>query len=281
MVVNLPTLKAPIPGKPLRIYLATTPVAVGALLAQEDANDQEQPIFYISRQLTDVETRYPVIEQLCLALVYASQRLRRYFLSYKLYLMIKNNPIRYLLTRPVLTGRLSRWLLQLSESDITCVTLRAINGQAVIDMMTTFSGERGTPLVEEIPGGLVEESSAFIEKGDFWTLYFDGSSTSTAGGAGIMLTNPSGCTNTLSLRLDFPCTNNIAEYEGFLAGVMTARTMGAKKLKIMGDSSLVLNQVRGNFSVKEPALAPYRSLAQKLMAEFHEVQIEHIPGLKN
>lgn len=67
----------------------------------------------------------------------------------------------------------------------------------------------------------------------------------------------------------------------FLAGIMIAQTMGVKRLRILADSSLVLNQVKGNFSVKELALAPYRTLAQKLIAKFHEIYIEHIPGSTN
>ncbi|CAL2248224.1 unnamed protein product [Prunus armeniaca] len=111
IITKLPTLRALIPGLPLKLYLAATNTAVGALLTQNDHGGEENPIYYVSRQLRGVETRYPKTELLCLALVYAAQRLRHYFLSHKLRLVVKSAPVRYLLTRPVLSGRLARWLL--------------------------------------------------------------------------------------------------------------------------------------------------------------------------
>ncbi|CAL8163311.1 unnamed protein product [Prunus armeniaca] len=121
-------MRAPIPGLPLKLYLAATNTAVGALLAQDDHGGEENPIYYVSRQLRGAETRYPKTELLCLALVYAAQRLRHYFLAHKLQLIVKYDPVRYLLTRPVLSGRLACWLLQLSEFYITCTTPKAIKG---------------------------------------------------------------------------------------------------------------------------------------------------------
>ncbi|KAI5324077.1 hypothetical protein L3X38_033150 [Prunus dulcis] len=97
-------MRAPIPGLPLKLYLAVTNAVVGALLAQDDYGGEESPIYY---------------------------------------LIVKSNPVRYWLTRPALSGRLARWLLQLSEFDIMCTTPKAIKGQSVIDMLALF------PEVEE------------------------------------------------------------------------------------------------------------------------------------
>ena len=132
-------MKAPTPGFQLKIYLAYTSTAIGALLAQYDAAGMEHPVYYISRQLNGAETRYPRAELSCLALAYASQRLRHYFLAHKLHLMVKTDPISYLLSKPVLSERLAKWSLQLSKFDITCVIPSGIKGQAVIDMLTSFS----------------------------------------------------------------------------------------------------------------------------------------------
>ena len=83
MMMNLPTVQAPIHKRPLLLYLATNSYAIGVLIAQEDGGGVEQPIYYISRASKDVETRYPRAERACLAIVYASQRLRHYFVAYK------------------------------------------------------------------------------------------------------------------------------------------------------------------------------------------------------
>ncbi|XP_062021384.1 uncharacterized protein LOC133737941 [Rosa rugosa] len=116
-----------------------------------------------------------------------------------------------------------------------------------------------------------------------WTLFFDGSATSNGGGggAGVVLTDPAGNTKALSFKLNFPCTNNTAEYEAFIIGMSTAVEMGVKNINIIGDSNLVINQMRGDFAVKEAALAPYRTIAEELMGTFDQATLKHIPGSTN
>ncbi|CAL8112472.1 unnamed protein product [Prunus armeniaca] len=114
---------------------------------------------------------------LCLAIVYAVQRLQHYFLAHKLQLIVKSNPVRYLITRPVLSGRLAHRLLQLSEFDITCTTPKAIKGQAVIDMLALFLEVEDSTFSEEVLGELPKIVAIATEE-EPWTLYFDGSSTS-------------------------------------------------------------------------------------------------------
>ena len=60
----------------------------------------------------------------------------------------------------------------------------------------------------------------------------------------------------LSFKLEFPCSNNTAEYEAYLTGLATALEMGVKHLKVMGDLNLVVYQAKGIFSLKEPSLTP-------------------------
>ena len=65
----------------------------------------------------------------------------------------------------------------------------------------------------------------------------------------------------LSFKLEFPCSNNMAEYEAYVTGLATALEMGVKHIKVMGDSNLVVCQAKGIFSLKKPSLAPYRAMA--------------------
>ena len=81
MMMNLPTVQAPVHKNPLLLYLAVNSYAIGALIAQEDGGGVEQLMYYISHALKDAETRYPRAERACLAIVYASQRLRHYLLA--------------------------------------------------------------------------------------------------------------------------------------------------------------------------------------------------------
>ena len=97
IMMNLPTMQAPIHKKPLLFYLATNSYAIGSLIAQEDGGGVEQPVYYINRALKDAETRYPRAKRACLAIVYASQRLRHYFLAYEVWLMTKSHAIKAML----------------------------------------------------------------------------------------------------------------------------------------------------------------------------------------
>ena len=94
-----------------------------------------------------------------------------------------------------------------------------------------------------------------------WTLKFDVSSTSISSGAGIVLIREDGKTIAKSFKLDFSCSNNALEYEAYITGLAIAHEMGIKHLKVIGDSNLIICQAKGEFSLKEPSLAPYRALA--------------------
>ena len=69
-MTRLSIVCAPIPGKPLKLYLATNDEAIGALIAQDDQEGIEQPVYYISKKLNDDKTRYLWAEWACLALLY-------------------------------------------------------------------------------------------------------------------------------------------------------------------------------------------------------------------
>uniref|UniRef100_A0A2N9G1I9 RNA-directed DNA polymerase n=1 Tax=Fagus sylvatica TaxID=28930 RepID=A0A2N9G1I9_FAGSY len=280
IMTKLPTVCAPISGKPLRLYLASNSQAIGALIAQENDNGVEQPIYYVSHTLKDAESRYSGAEQSCLALIYASQRLRHYFLAHKVQLMTKSHPIRSLLHRSVLSGRLAQWLLQLSQYEIIAETPTAIKSQAIADLLAQFPGEDNSFITDEVPGEINEVFLAGLAD-SVWTLRFDGSSTATSAGAGIVLYKDDGEAVTKSFKFDFPCSNNAAEYEAYLAGLAIAYEMGIKHLRVIGDSNLVVCQARGEFSLKEPSLAPYRALAQKFEARFSTFEIKHAQRNEN
>ena len=79
----------------------------------------------------------------------------------------------------------------------------------------------------------------------------------------------------LSFKLEFPYSNNDTKYEAYLTGLAIALKIGIKHLKVIGDSNLVVCQAKGIFSLKEPSLAPYRTLAQKMEEKFSTFEIEH------
>ena len=82
--------------------------------------------------------RYVMIECFCLALVWATRRLRHYMTEYSVCLISRLDPLRYLFDKPTLTGRLIRWLVLLSEFDIQYVSQKSIKGTIVVDHLVSL-----------------------------------------------------------------------------------------------------------------------------------------------
>ncbi|KAL6294166.1 hypothetical protein ACE6H2_002308 [Prunus campanulata] len=72
-----------------------------------------------------------------------------------------------------------------------------------------------------------------------WKLYFDGSKTDIAFGAGIVLEEALGIRHCYSFQLDFQCINNRAEYEAPIIGLEMLVELGIQSVEILGDSMLV------------------------------------------
>ena len=72
-----------------------------------------------------------------------------------------------------------------------------------------------------------------------WVMKFDGSSTTQSGGVGVVLNHEEDKVVALSFKLEFPYSNNMAEYEAYLTKLTTALKMRVKHLRVLGDSNLV------------------------------------------
>ncbi|KAL0385982.1 UNVERIFIED_CONTAM: hypothetical protein Sradi_2992500 [Sesamum radiatum] len=124
-----PVLVAPIHGHPLILYVAAQERSVGILLAQKNDEGNENGLYYLSRMMTPNELKYSPIEKLCLALIFAIQKLKHYFQSHGIYPVSKINPLKFVMIKPVLSNRLARWYLQLQHFEITYVSQKVVKGQ--------------------------------------------------------------------------------------------------------------------------------------------------------
>ncbi|XP_028058636.1 uncharacterized protein LOC114262473 [Camellia sinensis] len=213
-------------------------------------------MYYISQKIRGAEVRYTPIERYCLALVFTAQKLRHYFLARQIQIVTRSDPIRYLISKPTIIGKVARWLLALGEFEITCVAPKAIKSQALADLFAQFPSADYEPVNEELRGDV---HAAMASEESFWTLSFDGAAVGGKGETGIVLTSKSGEKLYLSYKLDFYCSNNEAEYEALILGLIAAEKHNIKKIRIRGDSKLIVKQVSGQFVLKEPALATYRT----------------------
>ncbi|XP_028100175.1 uncharacterized protein LOC114299598 [Camellia sinensis] len=268
---------APQPKKPLLLYLISTPQSIGALLVQ-DINGVEKPVYYISHKVNGVKSRYTPIKRHCLALIFTGQKLRHYFLAHPIQVVTKSDPARYLLSKPALNGRMERWLLALAKYDNDYITPKAIKSQALANLLAQFPSGEHEPGKVPLPGE-VHISATAVET--YWDIKFDRASGAGKGGAGITLTSQEGKKFHLSYKLDFECSNNEVKYKVLILGLIAAQKKALCKPKIWDGSKLVVKQTLGDFALKEPLLAPYRTIVQKLLTQFDDVQIQCTPRTHN
>jgi ribonuclease HI len=71
-------------------------------------------------------------------------------------------------------------------------------------------------------------------------------------------------------------TNNVAEYRAVLLGIELARTLGAREVDLVGDSELVVKQVKGEYRVKDPGLRPLHAEVRQALEAFERWSISHV-----
>ena len=79
-----------------------------------------------------------------------------------------------------------------------------------------------------------------------WSIHMDGSSNQHSGGADVVILTPKGDKIECMIRLDFPTTNNEAEYEALVAGLDLAKAAGAENMIIYCDSQVITSQINGD-----------------------------------
>jgi ribonuclease HI len=72
-------------------------------------------------------------------------------------------------------------------------------------------------------------------------------------------------------------TNNVAEYRALLLGIERAAALGAGELELVGDSELVVRQVRGEYKVKDARLRELHGEVKRALAGFERWSIRHVP----
>jgi ribonuclease HI len=93
----------------------------------------------------------------------------------------------------------------------------------------------------------------------------------------VVLIDPNGEQVKYMVLLDFEATNNMAEYEALIFGLMVALSLGVRELLVKGDSQLVIRQVRGECNCNNPQLAAYLIHVRKLKKDFDTLELQHVP----
>ncbi|KAK3007992.1 hypothetical protein RJ639_013768 [Escallonia herrerae] len=136
-------LTKPVTGEDLFLYLSISEVAVSTVLIREEEGKKKH-VYYISKVLQDVETRYPRIDKVALALVISARKLRPYFQSHTV-VVLTDQPLGKVLQSPEASGRLVNWLVELGEFDIKYKPRTAIKAQALSDFVVDCTISDDTP----------------------------------------------------------------------------------------------------------------------------------------
>jgi len=111
----------------------------------------------------------------------------------------------------------------------------------------------------------------------FWYLEFDGSVNKLGAGAGVWIHNMQNYhAEGHAYRLNFRCTNNMAEYEALLLGLKLIKSLGAARISILADFDLVIQQMKGNFVINDLRLRAYRGAAIGILNTFLKTQLNKI-----
>jgi ribonuclease HI len=107
-------------------------------------------------------------------------------------------------------------------------------------------------------------------------MFFDGSLMKTGAGAGLLFISPLGKHLRYVLRLHFPVSNNVAEYEALVNGLRIAIELGVRRLDARGDSQLAIDQVMKNSHCRDPKMEAYCDEVQRLEDKFYGLELNHI-----
>ncbi|GJW88785.1 reverse transcriptase domain-containing protein [Tanacetum coccineum] len=193
---DLPLLVAPKLKEELIVYMSASYRAISAVLMTESGMVQT-PVYFISHALQGPELNYTRMEKLILSLVFATKRLQRYFQAHPI-AVITNQPIKQIMSRPDVVGKLQKWSIMLGEHNITYRLRTSVKGQILADFLVEKpdEGQPDTPMVETLQGS--------------WILFMNRSSCVDGSDAGLILTSPNGTEFTYSLRFQSTTSNNEA-----------------------------------------------------------------------
>jgi len=117
-------------------------------------------------------------------------------------------------------------------------------------------------------------------------IFFDGASRgngkkTAVAGAGFEARDGGARVDAKSAPLDLGTTNNQAEYHGLILGLRWAIDHGRRRVRMFGDSELVIRQMTGDYRVKNPGLRPLYATAKELASKIDHVTYTHIFRAEN
>jgi ribonuclease HI len=217
-------------------------------------------VYFISEVLSETKIRYPQFQKLLYAVILTRRKLQHYFESHPV-TVVSSFPWERSSSaeRPRVGLQSGRWRSWARRS-------RSLLGRpSSPKSLRTFVAEW---IDTQLPAAPIQP--------ELWTMYFDGSLMKTGAGAGLLFISPLGKHLRYVLRLHFPASNNMAEYEALVNGLRIAIELRVRRLDARGDSQLVINQVMKNSHCHDRKMEAYCDEVRRLEDKFHGLELNHI-----
>jgi ribonuclease HI len=220
----------------------------------------KRPVYFISEVLSETKIRYPQIQKLLYAVILTRRKLRHYFESHPV-TVVSSFPLGEIIQCREASGRIAKWVVEIMGETISFAPRKAIKSQVLADFVAEW-------VDTQLPATLIQP--------ELWTMYFDGSLMKTGAGAGLLFISPLGKHLRYVLRLHFPASNNVAEYEALINGLRIAIELGVRRLDARGDLQLVIDQVMKNSHYRDPKMEAYYDEVRRLEDKFYGLELNHV-----
>jgi ribonuclease HI len=265
LLTNAPILVPPAAGEALLIYVAATTQVVSAAVVVEKREEGhalliQRPVYFISEVLSETKICYPQIQKLLYAVILTRRKLRHYFESHPV-TMVSSFPLGEIIQCRKASGRIAKWAVELMGETLSFAPRKAIKSQVLADFLAEWVD--------------TQLSIAPIQA-ELWTMYFDGSLMKTGAGAGLLFISPLGKHVRYVIRLHFPASNNVAEYQALVNGLRIAVELGVRRLDARGDSQLVIDQVMKNSHCRDQKMEAYYDEVRCLEDKFYGLELNHV-----
>jgi hypothetical protein len=264
-LIDLTTLTPPSSGTPLLLYVAASHAAVSAALVQEKQDGQikkQASIYFVSEVLSVSKKNYTELEKVLYAVLMASRKLRHYFQAYHI-IVPSSQPLKDIMRNREATERIGKWVAELNEFTIDYVHRSSIQSQALADFIAYWT-----------PRAQGEEVTKDVEA---WTAFCDRSWGTFSAGAAAVLVAPSKVRTCYAIKLDFSCTNNIAESKALLLGLRKLKAMGISGSTLKTDSQVISGHVDKSSKARDPKLEKYLDAIRRLEASFKGFSVKKYP----
>jgi hypothetical protein len=164
-LTTTPLLWPPNYNKDFLLYLVDAESTIVMVLVQEDDLFSKYVIYYLSQGLIGPKLNYSHLEKIVLAAVHVVQRFHHYVLFRKTTIIAFVNPFQYMLTRRVIDGKISIWMVILQEFDLDFISSKSKKSLVFTELISELLLESGDVVPEESP---IWGDMLLIESSDPW-----------------------------------------------------------------------------------------------------------------